>query len=326
MGNKKRFDKLTEPQALRDEAFVSNVRREYVEPLLTELCNAVSGYEGMDDLGKFNALMRLNEEHAPKGTHLMLDFGSFPKIYITEGGAFEEACAAVYSGDVALYNCGEVNGTKRYVPLIENSRVGVNGRGAGVGYLISRDGLPSPLYESLPLPFRVALIALYLRENVIVNYAESCRFAAGALQELTCRRVLLGTHGSGHLARFGWQLNIRDNTPENQMFVEIARSLRSRTAQEEAFFGGKSPFLAEHKQDEPRRRARNTSTELLIDFIERELPSRGLYVGRKGSGRRITWEQAYFMFDELHPNRYASKKSFADSYSNAKKKEREEGV
>ena len=74
MGNKD-FDSLTPAQMSRDSMLVEKVREEYIVPLLDELEKAIPSYSAMDEWERFVALMKLNEDVAPVGDFLMLDFG-----------------------------------------------------------------------------------------------------------------------------------------------------------------------------------------------------------------------------------------------------------
>lgn len=319
MGFDERFVELTEPQQVRDSAIVEQIRAAYIEPLLTEINEAIPDYANLDDWGKFLALMRLNEEVALKGDCLMLDFGWCSN----EGRAY----GAVYSGDTRPHAYQEYEGTKVYTPFYLDSDMGIGSSALlnNVGYLLDPEVDDGSVYSRLPLPFKVAVLALYLRQNVLVTLMDSCRLAAGMTTEISCKRWLLGRAQSEKLQNYGWILRIRDTMPSNEMVKALAHLMRwnRRTAIE--LFGPTHADGTLLYADEKQKRSPNKSTELLIDFVERDIPSRGLHVGRKGSGEPLSWDKAYLMFNELHPDIYSSTKSFRDSYYNAKKAREQEG-
>ena len=328
MGFDERYDELTEPQQVRDSAIVEQIRAAYIEPLLAEINEAIPDYANLDDWGKFLALMRLNEEVALKGDCLMLDFG-----WCSNDG---RAYAAVYSGDTRPCICNEFEGVKVYTPLYRDSVMGTGEQGHlhNIGYLLNSPNMRkeySPLhdfydesvYHGLPLPFRVALLALYLRQNVLVRHMDACRYVAGMDSQIDCKRFMIEEARSERFQNYGWILRIRDTMPSNDMMKALARVMRWSTKSNAELLGPTnvdgSLLYAEYEPNKRQRRTHNKSTELLIDFVEREIPSRGFHVGRKGSGEPLSWDKAYLMFNELHPDIYSSTKSFRDSYYNAKK-------
>lgn len=324
MGNKD-FDSLTQAQVSRDYMFVDNVREELINPLLDELEEAIPGYKSMDEWERFIALMKLNEDAAPVGDFLMLDFGRYADKGNMRGAAF--------TGGIPMILMTKQDGAEVYIPYFQNA---LNTTDA---YLLSRTlGAvlvePGEDYEPFPLPFRIAAIALYLRQNVLISEIESCRFAAGLTDVPKLSRWIAQPLEAISRQRYGWSLVLRDTRPENEMALHVARALRQKAADETAWLGedaktlyGVVPLYAEYEPGKKQTRSRHETTESLVDFIERFLPAHGYHVGRAGDGEKLTWEQAMEMFKEQYPklaHKYNSVKSFSDSYRNARKVRRGE--
>ena len=312
------FDRMTESQRMRDAAFLGRMWRRYVVPLAQELEEAVPGYGAMGAYEKFVALMRLNEEHAPDGTPLPLD------LAVVEGGIDEDgrhvayangrASGLVFSGRSDQYEMEDRNGVAVYSARIAGGRpIGID-RGGKVDAASLDD-------STLPLPFRVALLALYVRQNVFVTTADSCRFAAGIVRNPELRRWFIDGIESDQRQLFGWTVHIRDTTPTNELVIYLAQQMRRSAERAERahrlYSGARS--VAELDQGAKRRRTRQQSTELLVWFIDEYLPSQGMHVGRTGSGEHVSWKRAYEMFDEMHPGLYKDFRSFSNSYHNAKR-------
>ena len=324
MGNKD-FDSLTSAQMSRDSMFVDSVREALINPLLEELEGAIPGYKCMDEWDRFIALMKLNEDVAPVGDFLMLDFGHNNEKSNMRG--------AVFTGEMPMILMTKLDGTEVYIPYFQNAQ---NTPDANILTKMLGAVLvdPDEDYEPFPLPFRVAAIALYLRQNVIVSEVESCRFAAGLTDMPKLSRWIAQPLESRSMQRYGWSLMLRDTRPENEMALHIARALRQKAADDTAWLGedaktfyGVVSLYAEYESGKKQTRSRHETTESLVDFIERFLPAHGYHVGRTGEGERLSWEQAMEMFKEQYPklaNKYNSVKSFADSYRNARKARRGE--
>ena len=324
MGNKD-FDSLTPAQMSRDSMFVDNIREELVNPLLDELEEAIPGYGAMGDWDRFIALMKLNEDVAPVGDFLMLDFGYHPDRGSMRG--------AVFTGGMPMVLMKVVDGAEVYIPYFQSAL------NTSDTYLINRT-LGAALVEDeegsdpFPLPFRIAAVALYLRQCIAISEIESCRFAAGIVDNPKLTRWMAKPLEEVGGQRYGWTLTLRDTRPENEMALHIARALRQRTVEDAAYYGkdvkalyGVVSLYAEYEPGKGQTRSRHETTESLVHFIERFLPAHGYHVGRSGDGERISWEQAMEMFKEQYPrlaHKYNSVKSFADSYRNARKARRGE--
>ncbi len=309
----KDFSSLSESQKMRDNSILDEIHSEYVAPLIDELCSLIPNYSSMDDRSKFVQLLLLNEEFALNGDWLQVDFG-----YMSD---MNRAIAAFYSGEQSHYY-QEWDGVKAYIP-----------------YYVSADEIGVPLnplmpfwasipnytdegrksFDALPICFRIAVIARTIQQNLLVTLRDACRYAAGFDTELTLKRFRVRAYESSEMQRFGWCVDIRDTSPENELMLKIAGDIRLEVKSHEGKQYSCSPLYTETDKPRKRRRTRHESTEKLIAFVDIVLPGRGYYVGRKGKGERLSWDSAYSMFCEEFPGIYNSVKSFRDSYYNAKK-------
>ena len=129
----------------------------------------------MNEWEKFAALMGINEENAFRGSGLVLDFGQF-----WENGI--RMRSVVFSGSNRfVFGSMECPGEdfKTYDCFLADSDWGI-GRGNSLhGNILYLAELDPGYLEHFPLPFRVALVALGIRQNALVYFEDSCRFTAG---------------------------------------------------------------------------------------------------------------------------------------------------
>lgn len=305
----KNYRGITEAQRLRDGAFISMVREKYVTPLVAELEQAIAGYSDMEPYGRFMALMELNEEHAPCGESLLLDFGYVGRGTDERGNLCADASLTsrglVFSGTRFNYSCEMRNGVPVYSETFRQLfPVGSKGD--------IRPILDSDAYGSLPLAFRVALVALYVRRNVFATNRDACLFAAGIRKTIELRRYFVDGVKTEDGELLGWNVMIRDARPENAFLISLGKMLR-----ESAKAYAEAGNIAEYEN--ANSRTRRDSTETLIAFIEVSLPARGIHVGRGGNA---SWKKAFALFEEEHPGMYKNPKAFENSYHNAKRQER----
>ena len=302
------YDELTEAQRLKDEAFIDVARRKYVTPLVGELEKAIEGYSKMDAYDRFLALMRLNEKHAPKGESLLLEFG-YVGGGVDENGvhyadAKLETRGLVFSGIQLGYRCEMQSGVPVYSKAINLKRP--FGTDEDISSILN-----GGVYSSLPLAFRVALVALYVLQNVFTTNADACRFAAGIKNNVELRRFFVDRIRTEDGELLGWDVLLRDARPENDLMKSLGKMMR-----DSAKSNVETQRIAEY--EDAKSRKRRDTTETLIAFIEVVLPSRGMHVGRGG----ISWKKAFGYFDVEHPGMYKNPKSFENAYHNAKRQER----
>lgn len=327
------FLHITEAQALRDRAFIRNVRRDYIDSLMQELNELIPGYDEMSERDKFAALMKENEKVPDTGYNLVLDFGidvelmaqnrervSFPARSLVFSGRREQAY--VDAQDFVMH-----------YPTLATSKYGIpNGASftnAGLLWIDKEE-------RALPPVFRVALIAQYIRENILVSLVDACRFAAGWVDEIEPRRIQVERVVSDQSQVFGWSITIRDTMPSNEMMRDLARVLRALAAWDVEENGEFTLELGTNQPTElplfdgyePSKRTPRATTNMLVSFIEDYLPREGLRVRRDSdkSLKKITWKQAYDMFDEMHPGIYMDAKSFETSYNNYRLNRKKGGV
>lgn len=324
------FLRLTEAQRLRDEQIVERIRHMLVEPLLDELENVIPGYMSMDERNKYLALLRLNEEHAPIGEWMLVDFGHLP-YSDSEGETYLTSECAFYSGGTHLFGCRDMGGVKSYHPWMVQSDIPGLPRTKDawiVNNLMlnieSGDEAFLDTYREFPVCFKIAYVAEALRQNVLVSRTDACRFAAGFDNDVSLRRVVAYALESTEGQRFGWSVTVRDTMPTNNLALEIASWLRNIVKRH--ITEGSFPYIMTTEGDIPlyatdslSKRKPRESTLLLLQFVDEYLPSTGRHVGRVGVGQRVTWEDAYHEFNIQYPDLYSSRKSFEDSYHNAKR-------
>lgn len=313
----KDFSKMTDSQLMRDRAVLNEITKKLVSPLLYELSVAVRGYADMSDREKYVSLLMLNEEHAKEGDSLLVDFGSINGT---------DTLSSFFAGE-SIQLERHWDGARQYTPLyIDSEHPGFEHNGS-LAYnnllLYDEDGLEQ--FSKLPICFRLAAIARTIQQNLLVTRKDACRYAAGFDDDLHLTRWRARPLESGYIQRFGWYVEIRDTKPENELLREIARRIRvSVNSYIDSYEyipteDGNIPLYAESNEPRQHKRTRHASTENLVGFIDLYLPSIGLYVGRSGVGKRISWKEAFEIFNDEYPGIYNSEKSFRDSYYNAKK-------
>lgn len=312
--DKKDFDTLDEAQAARDLDFAEHVKRDILPGLFLDLEHAIPGYFDLPDWEKFCGLMRTNEKHAHKGNALLLDFDE------TSDGA--PMRGLVFPGKNLTYSatkdCGESKVTV-FTPAVWTGGYGVEGNPItnSIDYFYSN---MQKDYKALPVPYKVAMLAAYIRQYVIVRETDACRFAAGMSDTLPLMRWDAELLKAGNGQVFGWRVAIRDTTPTNDMAKHIARHLKNFADGAKVEPWGVLPDGKPRFADQGKRpRTRRTSTLLLEDFVYRYLPEHGYRLANiHPEGVKLTWEEAYIIFNDMHPGIYKDWDTFRKSYSNAK--------
>lgn len=317
----KDYRRLSEDQLLRDNAIINAITEDFVKPIHEELRKTIEGYEGMHDRDKYLSLMRLNEQHAPKGNWLMVDFGYVGRGHDINGieSALPARCG-MYDGTEAAHSYIDIEGVRVFKPAID----------IGEDFFTSPYYMGEEYYQSLPVCFRIALISNLICRNILTTQINACRYVAGMDDTLEPSRYILHKEQSlmpTHFGQYyGWSIQVRDTTPEDKMMLQIASQIRNAAAYDIEYGLPASdytqqqghqaiPLYAEKGQRKPRE-----STRLLVSFIDEHLPQMGYRVTRSGDGERIRWHEAWKLFSKDYPNRYATEKSFRDSYYNAKRR------
>lgn len=317
---KKDYKHLTESQKQRDLSFLQDVTERYLNPLLVELNEAIPSYSELSEWERFMALMRINQEYFENGNALCLDFGYCEERQIQMRGW-------VFPHTNLLTPIDYGDGVTVFDPWFQESQVGTIERMVFSGNVqVVLERRPD-MYNALPLPYKIAVMALHIRQNVITTRIASCRCAACWDNSLTVYRQLATQIIGANQQRFGWSVFIRDTMPENNMGIDIAKTLKALAEADislnDAYIETKSgdvPTYAEHEPDKKQRRANRQTTNNLKDFFTRYLPSQNLYVGRSGEGTRISQSEAFELFDAMYPNQYCDYDSFFKSYYTQRKK------
>ena len=353
--DKSGHESLTEAQRKRDESVVAEIKANYIAPIVSELEWRIPGYLSLDELERFKAIMRLNERHAPKGEYLLLEFG-LTNIETPIGRTAIEMSGAVFTGFGWATEDRPTNPDcpKTFMPEFTFSGYGYDRHDYGIGSVVAflesyreeafdEDGNINEFREGddvtddlqtlsrFPLPFRIALIANLIQQNVICTREAACRFAAGWDEEIQLSRFFINPimTGSDRSTCYGWNITIRDVKPGNDLMMDIARLLRNAVAEDLAsakqasealseFLGFSfkldgSRFSEQELQRKPRKPAREPrqSTQKLEDFLFRSLPSKGMHIGRRGKGKSISWSKAHMLFmEEYDSETYSTMESF----------------
>ena len=353
----KSFDAITASQRARDASVLRSIKEDYVNPLIDELEEVIAGYKNMSEPEKFIAIMRENEKYAPKGYPLPLDFGATCGLVICSGLVFSGDLSELGKNSYELlYECrtegddeerenAVVVYSEKFPQLREGLFIGENVIATYSSFPQLLSGLfataqdeplrmlpPSRLdqcllqyrsdYEGFPPTFKIGILAQLVAQSVLVPFSEACRFVAGWTEEVETRRWLARQRQSVR-GPHGWILKIRDIKPENELMRNCAVAMRSmpqisQNALVARFFGNEPAYKSERNKQH-NERSRRERTNVLVEFIDSVLPSRGLHVGRTGAGKHITYEEACIEFNREFPQYSYKESAFRSAYFNAKK-------
>lgn len=326
MNREAEFDTPTESQRARDTRIVDTIRSRYLAPLLDELEEAVPGYKAMDELSKVDALKRLNDATERRGERLLAKFIPMAEFFVYSGVDEEPWIHQGTSPGITVGYMAENCDFLSVLDALKNERRW------------------RPNYS---LPFRVALVAEALRQNVVIDSYSAYSFAAGIDEEPTLQRFTITEAVDHDGDTFGWTITIRDTWPTDTFMKYIASMLRGQVKHAESLnsrleeYGYETLFRYTERE---RIRKPRENTMLLLQFINDELPARKMNVAKNGVGRkvqfaealreylsrrpgdsdtreriRISWESAYRLFDEQYPALFKNAKSFENSYRNAER-------
>jgi len=327
MPNEKDYSELTDAQKERDLSIIEGIRKLHVKPLADEIRAAVPEWDGLNEWERYLALMRLNDEVLHRcreaknsfGDSLSIDFGNYeenPRL-----GMY----GAVYSGMSTFVVNGSGDTVIRHIAGFSQRGIDRSALDFMNTLFLNND------FERLPLPFKIAAVALHIQQSVLISHVDACRFAAGFDEEPNLRRVMISSIEADLGQVIGWNISIRDTYPDRDMLKEIAGLLRNyvsdATSNGREYIDLRYLQFAEYDPNIKQTRDLNDDTNTLYDFVTYELPSMGCYPGRmKPSGGRklthITWNDAFAIFEQRYPRlqgRYIDGDSFKHSYQQARK-------
>ena len=263
------FFRPTEGQLIRDRAFLGTVWRDLVVPLVEELSESIPGYATMPWQDRAVMVVELNEPFAEKGDWLML--GEMPVF----AGCRLGEIRTDFVQDAAT---GEISHkVERYVQRFSNDYLGAlhSVRGS-ISYFINGE---RETYDQLPVSYRVALVALYVLQNVNVAPDEASAFALGVDGVSFEPRRFTAFHTFDQEGRCsGWLVRLRDSKPPQRLAIKLASFLRD-TADDES----RSFDFEIHKG----KRRTNERSERAFEYVE-NLIRQGVVIGRGGS---MTWDE-----------------------------------
>ena len=203
-------DELTPLQRVRDEGIVDTLRSRFIAPLLDDLEKAVPGYGSMSADEKIAELRMLNAETGERGAYLLVSFvkdGLGTRVY--DGNP--EHSGAVQQNGTPGRSLAFVYADNDFLRKLEEFGQRPNG---------------AEELTSIPIPYRIGMVAEALRQNVLVSLASACRFAAGIDAEPELLRYDVHRNMSSEGNVFSWTITIRDTWPTDELAKHIAREIR----------------------------------------------------------------------------------------------------
>ncbi|MDO4532581.1 MAG: hypothetical protein Q4C36_02545 [Coriobacteriia bacterium] len=301
------WDELSPAQEMQDASFLAKVNSLYIEPLHLAIMKERPDFEALTYSDRLCVMAALDQRQNGEGDTLPLG-GEVP-------GGWLVAHAGVKLGTVKTWRMENGEEVSHYVPLFVvgpdwNRHFEPRWDVGSVARFLDERG---DEYERLPIPYKAALLALLLQQNIVTNPLRA------AMYVLTNGRASIGEKCSyrpwhGGDGRYkGWNVRLRDFKPGITQLQELGREL---TDQADALIGCYGEGTA--SDEAPRHRRNQDRTDALVAFIDDYLPSIGLRVGQDG----FTYEDAQKRFEENYPDypQYASVTSFRKSYQGAKKR------
>ena len=259
----------TEGQLIRDRSFLKDVWLNLVAPLVDELCEMILGYSTMPFEDRMVRVIELNEPYVDNGDWLML--GWMP-VYAgcRLGEMHTDFVQSTVTGAVS-------HRIERYVQRFSNDLIYTLRFGnGGISDFINRE---RETYERLPISYRVALVSLYIIQNVNVAPEEADAFALGIDRVSFEPRRVTAFHIRDNKGRCsGWLVRLRDSKPSQTFSIKLAQYLRNTVDEE-------SPFM-EFVTDK-RKRAPDNKFDTALGYVE-DLERQGIKIGRGGS---MTWDE-----------------------------------
>ena len=293
------YSQLTDAQRFTDEAFIESVQQRLMKPLLKDLENAIEGFCDMSFGERLVALIDLNNHVADNGPT-----GDSLRVHHSVLGF--TAYAGTKLGDVSTARAGRMT-VSHYESLFTDEgafrTVSVGGERKSVtwaflhGYYVPseeyghiiRSSPDTSFVESLPLPYRVALVSLYIAENINVTREEVVQAIVGC-GDLRSHRFTASTRINADGRVNGWTVHVRDVKPPQKLGEYLASRLRAwsedmekdrQRVADEYGFEYVSPL-------EPKeRRTSDSRSELAFAYID-SLVASGKGIGRGGD---LSWEQ-----------------------------------
>lgn len=293
------YSQLTDAQRITDEAFISSVQQELINPLLKDLKKAVEGFTDMSFDERLLALIELNNhvaDNGPTGDCLMVHhslFG-FTAYAGTKLGSVSEA----HAGHMTVTHYEPLftdEGASRTIPVGDVRRSviwaflhGYYAPSEDYGHII-RSSPDMSLVESLPLPYRVALVSLYVVENINATKEEAVQAIVGC-GELHSHRFIATTNTNMSGIINSWTIHLRDVKPPQKLGEYLASCLRSWSEgmeEKQQHFADKYGFAYVSPLESTERRSSDSRSELAFAYVDRLIAS-GAKIGRGGD---MSWEQ-----------------------------------
>lgn len=282
------LSQLTEAQKVSDDAFIASAMSECITPLQSALRQSVGGFDEMDYQSRVLSLIELNNE-VVGGDSLRFHAGSL-------------SFCARSGGMLGTYKTLSANGRRVsfYEPwFVDEGSTSSNDNGQlsttwaflhglcwpddGHRYAVTTNQADMSHVEALPLPYRVALVALYVAENVNVTREEATKAILGC-DELHSHRFYAMLHQNS-VGKFNtWEVHMRDTRPSRKLGEYVASRLRQWSEEKERyaqFMSEQYGFDYESPLAIPSRRASDSRSELAFAYVD-ALIERGVRIGRGG--------------------------------------------
>ncbi|WP_126513748.1 hypothetical protein [Slackia heliotrinireducens] len=275
---------------------------EFIKPLYDEITALNPDYATYTLADMFAYLVQLDnelmldDERETIGDELMLDFGNNMWANVHAGadlGSWEKI--KTDKGLEAVYYA------PRFVADLHHNRhpifPGYDRGNVAVFLAEEREA-----YEALPVPYKVALLSLYVAQNIVTSLEWATHRVAACGKYLKSSGRL--SPGARVTARYwlggdgrykGWELRIRDTKPPKEWFIDLSRYLRENTTAIDDCYGENAMTNKPAKEKKPRSNQGRTDT--LVAFVHDILPARGKRPGKDG----YTWEMARNDFWDEYP-------------------------
>ena len=244
---------LTDAQRLVDSLLLESVQEDFVRPLVDELRTSIPGFDEMSYWERELAALKLNEPLFGKGDFLQVRgklFYAGRKLGQDEVMTWGDVTVVQYqprfSGPAP---------TKLHFDL-ETGEVK-----SDLELLFTEE---RELFDSLPAPYRLALLYTYVESKVIANSDEIMRFVLGWSLDtgelLETRRFSAEPAFGNTNVHRGWTVRIRDGKPGTKFSEALGRFLRGQSARHD------DSRLADYDPEVDRREAHWQESWAVISF------------------------------------------------------------
>ena len=334
-GGIEQFEKQTEAQKIVDDAFIQHVRETLVLPLVGELDSAIEGFSSLPRDQRFFYLMKLDAESVANseclgGDSMPLYFGSsrWDSAFVHAGVKLGDKDETITLDDdtVSIYKPLGFDDYWSGSPATTPLDTITNGKYCSAGAFIDQR---KDEYDNLPLPYKVALLAQYVHDNLIADRASVFDFVTCATEDFHGSRMAISPICNSDAKQAGWVLRLRDVSPSNEHGRWIVQKMRNYVSSIDDWEKEQNKNLEaigfDYSSFEkmPKKRSSRKSTDIMVAFID------GLIAEGKAPGsKEMSWKKALGLLNENYPNqfRYKTGVHLSDAYHKAKARREKRGL